>query len=492
MKLARRRLLQTLGATAATGLALGSDRAQLQAQEPASDGPYFLIVLGGTGGANIVDSLLAIRQSECTNPASVYCFPDQVVSDIAGTDFRAIDVGFGSLGAIPMSFQANQSAFVTKHGADLMAVTHTGTSVNHAVAQRRAVTGNEAWLGRTLQEVVAATYGESFALPNVHLNAEFGFAERGLDETLPAYAFGETVANPILWPLALDPRKGVVGAPSADDLKLARALRNDVLDPNSQFGKVFAQAERLKQWRHQRGAPQAGVEAQNLIDKLLLIEDQALLAQYGLEQADDIAAVRQAFPDLESDPLDAQAALAFLLLKNQVSCTVTLGPSFQATVDDASSVDIRNPPIAFDFSHQDHPSTQAFMWQRLFRIADGLATLLKDVPFGAGSMWDRTMIYFATEFGRTRTKPGLNATSFGSGHELNNGSVIMSPLVQGGRARGGVDLATGFTYGFDRQTGDPVPGTTMTEADIYAGILGALKVDTAGSGLPDVPCMRKS
>jgi len=68
----------------------------------------------------------------------------------------------------------------------------------------------------------------------------------------------------------------------------------------------------------------------------------------------------------------------------------------------------------------------------------------------------------------------------------------MSPLVQGGRALGGVDLDTGLTYGFDRQTGDPAPGTTMAESDIFAGILGALKVDTAGSGLPDVPSMRKS
>jgi len=492
MKLARRRLLQTLGATAATGIALGSDRAQLRAQEPTSEGPYFLIVIGGTGGANIVDSLLAIRQSECLEPASVYCFPDPVVSDINGTDFRAVDLSFGRLGAIPMSFTTDQSSFVNKHGSHLMAVTHTGTSVNHAVAQRRAVTGNEAWLGRTLQEVVAATYGEGFALPNVHLNAEFGFAERGLDETLPAYAFGETVADPLLWPLALDPRKGIVGAPSADDVRVARALRNDVLDPNSQFGKVFAKAERLKQWRQQRSTPQAGVEAQNLIDKLLLIDDQSVLAEYGLKSAEDLAAVRDTFPDLETDPLDAQAALAFLLLKNQVSCTVTLGPSFQATIDDDSAVDVRNPPIAFDFSHQDHPSTQAFMWQRLFRIADGLATLLQGVPFGEGSMWDRSMIYFATEFGRTRSKPGLNATSFGSGHELNNGSVIMSPLVNGGRALGGVDLSTGLTYGFDRQTGEAAPGTTMTEADVYAGILGALNVDIASSGLPDVPSMRKA
>ncbi len=486
-RLGRRNFLRALGASAAASAAFGLRRRPLAAQ-PAPDGsPYFLIVLGASGGANLLDSLLARRQSEC--PATVHAFPDQVVSDIAGTDFRAVDLSFESLGPIPMPFEANQSSFVNKRKDDLMVVTHTGTSVNHAIAQRRAVTGNEAWLGRTLQETVAATYGEGYALPNVYLT-EQGFAARGLDDSLPTYAFGETVADPLVWPLALDGRKGIRDAPTADDLQKARALRNDVLDPGSQFEKIFGQAQRLKHWRHQRGAPQAGVEAQGLIDDLILLDEPALLGSYGLTASDDLPALLDKFPDLHTDPFEAQAALAFLLLKNQVSCTVTLAPSLQATINDSQGLDVRNPPIAFDFSHQDHPSAQAFMWRRVMQVADALADLLATVPFGEGSMWDRTLIYFATDFGRTKNKPS-GASSFGSGHELNNGSVIMSPLVQGGKVLGGIDDATGFTYGFDRQSGAPVPGTEMSEPDVFAGILQALHVDTAGSGLPDVPAMRR-
>lgn len=483
----RRRFLRALGATTASGAAFGLQRQPLRAQTGPEGAPYFLIVLGASGGANLLDSLLARRRSEC--PATVHSFPDQLVSDVPGTDFRAVNQSFATLGPIPMAFETDQLGFVDKRKSDLLVVTHTGTSVNHAIAQRRAVTGNEAWLGRTLQETVAATYGEGFVLPNVHLT-ETQFAARGLDDTLPSHAFGETVADPLVWPLALDGRRGILGAPSAEDLQKARALRNDVLDPNSQFSRIFGQADRLKRWRHQRGAPQAAVESQKLIDKLILLNQPDLLADYGLQPSPDLQQVREVFPDIEQDPFEAQAALAFLLLKNQVSCTVTLAPSLQATISDGQGVDVRNPPIAFDFSHQDHPSAQAFMWQRIMRVADGLADLLATVPFGQGTMWDRTLIYIASDFGRTRTKPS-GVSSFGSGHELNNGSVILSPLVDGGRVLGGVDPSTGYTFGFDRQSGAPAPGTEMTEPDLFAGILQALEVDTADSGLPDVPAMRK-
>ena len=68
-----------------------------------------------------------------------------------------------------------------------------------------------------------------------------------------------------------------------------------------------------------------------------------------------------AFPTLTSgnpfvDPLEGQAALAFLLLKNRISTSVTLGPSFNVVLNGSSLV---QTPLAFDYSHNAHRQTQA-------------------------------------------------------------------------------------------------------------------------------------
>jgi hypothetical protein len=103
------------------------------------------------------------------------------------------------------------------------------------------------------------------------------------------------------------------------------------------------------------------------------------------------------------------------------------------------------------------------------------------------SMWDRSMIYLATDFGRAKTRPA-GATDFGSGHDLNNGIVVISPLVKGNTVLGGVDRDTGLTYGFDPVSGAADPGRTMTEEEIFAGLTQALGIDTGGE-LPNVPAM---
>jgi uncharacterized protein (DUF1501 family) len=130
------------------------------------------------------------------------------------------------------------------------------------------------------------------------------------------------------------------------------------------------------------------------------------------------------------------------------------------------------------------------MWDRMYRIADGLVTLLREEEYAAGeSLWDRSLIYVATEFGRTRTRPA-DAVDFGTGHDLNNGSLVLSPLVRGDRVLGGVDPNTGLTYGYDPLTGAADRGRVMPEATLFAGLLQALAVDTSGSGLPSVPAVR--
>lgn len=466
--------------------------------------PRFLIVLSAFGGANMVDSFLSVRESDCTDPSEVNAYPDSLVQTYGS--FNAIDLSGPRLGAIPAAFSANQSNFVKKHNKEMMVVTHTGTSVNHFVAQMRSINGNAAWKGRTLQEATALTYGAGYPIPNVHMVNGTGYTERGTDNTLPAYAYGERAPTPNLWPLSLDGYNGVNGAPSRDQFERARRFRNERLDPNSAFFRTFERSKRLQHWSEIRGDALRGVEAEDLITKLMLFPDSERmpLSEYGLKGSDLAEKVRAAFPSYDFDPLEAQAALAFLLIRYGVSVTVTIGPegsavfrpgatieSFQAGTKESEGA-IINPPISFDFSHQANREVQAVMWNRILTTADRLITLLKGEEFGGGqSYWDRSMIYVATEFGRTRRRPA-GAMTFGSGHDLNNGSLLISPFVNGGNVLGGVDRTTLLTYGYNPETGAPEPGRHMTEPETYAGIAHALGVDTSGSGLPDMRAMRRS
>ena len=529
----RRSFLARLAQIAAAGtslsvgglgvLGLGRHARAQDAEEEAlarSANPRFLIVLTTTGGASMLDAMLAIRASESANAATLNCFPDAAVHTVG--PFRAVDIDLPTLGAIPMPVKGRQSAVVAAHQADMMVATWQRTSVNHLVGQRRAVSGNNAWYGRTLQEAVALTYGAGFALPNVHLSAGIGYNERGSDSALPAYCYGETVADPRLWPLSLHGSQGILGAPSQALINQARALRNTRLDPQSRFGRVFAGSSRLEHWKHLRGSPQQALEAQDLITKLMISPESAEfpLAAHGLGSSPDAALVRAAFPEFARDPLEAQAALAFLLLKYRLSVTVTLGPSSSAVInaegaetgadaydpgenDDPGMDDddgggafpegsIPNPPLSFDFSHSEHRSVQALMWTRVLGVADRLIGLLKSEEWSLGqSLWDRTMLYVANDFGRSKQRPA-GAEQFGTGHDLNDGALIISPLANGGRLLGGIDPDTGITYGFDPATGAPDHGRQMTEAEIYAGMAQALGVSLDGVTLPDMRAMRRS
>lgn len=489
-KITRRRALASLGAIGAGGFAgLAGVRAT---RAGGSEDPRFLIVLCASGGASVIDGPLAISETEAGIAApTLNCFPDSVFANLDGSiPFRAIDATLGSVGQIPVPFTTQQQSFIESFHDDMLVATLTSTSVNHQVAQARAVTGNSAWRGRTLQEAVANQYGAAFPLPNVHLTTGTAFTERGADSTLPAWAYGEQVANPALWPLALDGSRGTSHPVDSDVLATARALRNDVLDVESQFNQAFAGSDDIRTWTGLRGSSQSAIEQADLIDKLLFVPDAAPhnLGARGLSPSPDAELVRSAFPNYDWDPLHAQAALAFLLIKNRVSVTVTLGNSFDLVLEDGASLgggglpegSMANPPIGFDFSHQAHRSTQAFMWSRLYEIAGGLMTLLQAEEWRDGqSLWDRTMIYVATDFGRSKTRPS-NAGDWGSGHDLNNGLVLLSPMVNGNTVLGGVDSSTGMTYGFDPGTGTPDTGRTMTEEEIFGGMLGVMGVDTDG------------
>ena len=113
-------------------LGLGRHARAQDAEEEAlarSSNPRFLIVLSTTGGASMLDAMLAIRASESANAATLNCFPDSAVRTVGA--FRAVDIDLPNLGAIPMPVKGRQSALVEAHQADIgrLMVCIAGTSV---------------------------------------------------------------------------------------------------------------------------------------------------------------------------------------------------------------------------------------------------------------------------------------------------------------------------------------------------------------------------
>ncbi len=176
--------------------------------------------------------------------------------------------------------------------------------------------------------------------------------------------------------------------------------------------------------------------------------------------------------------LGAQAADAHRLLQSGDSCAITL--------DDGG--------LAFDRSHDDHASTQAENWDRVLEVAAGLITRLEQTallhPDGEpdGSIWDRTLMVFSTEFGRDKWDRGGR---FGTGHHLNNGLLLVSPLLAGDQSLGEPDPNNGIICGFDVDTGQPTPMSELgpgedpvatdprlppCEARVYGGICDVLGI----------------
>jgi hypothetical protein len=500
----RRRVLQALAAATA-GVAASDTCWRARGARAAGDGPYFFIGLCCFGGANIIDSFMPIKASEAFDPATLDCFPDaEVLENPQVSPLRVVDAKIQTV--IGLDLPAEQtiqlSPIVAKHYQQTMVATLECTSVNHVVAQHRSLTGGGAWSGRTIPEVVAQAYGEGLPLPNVNM-ATLGYLEPGDDVSIPTWAMAEAVPQPLLMPLSLSGYRGVAGAPQGDLVGLARDMRNGEIDPESSFYQTFRHSERLERWKQQRSHDAKLVEDGNLIDKLIFVPDvpQAPFSQFGLQSSEDAALLNTVFPGIlsnEMDPLEQQAALAFLLLKHRVSASVSLSPTFAPVLGGVPELlGVKNPPLSFDGAHNDHRSAQAIMWQRMLGIADKLIDLLKATPFDdqtGESMWDRTMIHFATDFGRSKRRPP-DAMTWGTAHDLNNGTVTISPLVNGNSLLGGVHKGEsaeldGHTYGFDIETGVADPGRKTTEAEHFAGLVQALGIDTSAAGLPDVPCMR--
>ena len=457
----RRRLLQGLLATGGLGGALGIGGTLglpgfggVQVARAEDGDPRFLIIMGCFGGASMIDCFMPVA----TPDAAVVDGRGRVISHdvvrVDGTPFSCVD-------------RSTPRQFIERHHQDMVVLGTQSSSVNHFVAQSRWVNGRDVHRGRTMAEMVSLTHGQDMPLPNVNMGRG-GYAVAGTDPTLDPRYRAEVVTNPVTFPLSTHGSRGVVpvGETGAADPEVlerimarTRSFRDDELEALSPFSKTFVNSRRRRDLLVNRHGSDPELEARDLIERLLYVPDLGEilpLGEYGLTTNPETERIldefRRAMPYNTSgtprDRLDAQAALTYLLLRNRASAAVTL------TEPGTDGF------LAFDQSHQDHASAQATHWDRTLTAASKLIELLSTAPYLddageiSGSLWDRSMIVFATEFGRDKWETG---SGFGTGHHLNNGMLAISPLLAGGQQLGEVEPDNGFICGFDRETGAPTP-----------------------------------
>lgn len=471
----RRRLLSAVGCGAAS-LGMIPLLRNRRAHAAPGDGK-FLFVIGASGGASISDAFLPVAASEVSaevaNVRNVY--PDEFVNTVGG--LRCV-TNVSPLVSDLFFTDYDLTTFLQNHGDDTLVMTLDHSSVNHVVAQKRSIDGNGVNGGMTIQEAVASLAGGDVVLPNCNM-ARGGFAENGNAIVDPRFR-AEVIADPTLFALATHGHAGVVDAANAEDIARARAARAE-LEAVSAFGERHAGSERRNRYIELRDQLVPSLEAQDLISKLMLFEDgvDAPLSDLGLSSSPELATLQAAFPDLVDDHFEAQAALGFLLARYGLSNVVSIGLSFTPEILPGGK--IVDTPLAFDYSHTNHVSAQNTSWGRMMKSVDALIDLLKSESHGNGTMWDSSLIYIATDFGRDKVHPaGQGLDGFGTGHHLNNGVVLISPLLKGGQVFGGINPETGLTFGFDPLTGEAAPEREMTEGDVYSLIADVMGVSFPG------------
>lgn len=303
----------------------------------------------------------------------------------------------------------------------------------------------------------------------------------GTDPSLPLEARHELIAAPLLFGAGTHGYRGVADAPSDALMARVRRARNE-LDQKSLFARTFSNDARRQRYLYTRDMLSPQLESASLFEKLLLLDTAGVDPKYGVRQDPLAQQLRGVLPNLEADRIEAQVGLGFLLAYHGVSTSVALGFPTDPYVTAAGA--IQGSPLAFDFSHSSHREVQSLMWCRTAGVLDKLISLLKTHDYmgdpSLGKMWDRSLIYVATEFGRDKTRPFLS-DAWGTGHDLNNGSLLISPLLKGNAIYGGVDPKTCKTYGCDPVSGKPTPDQQLNESDVYGIIAHALDLDAPGA-----------
>jgi hypothetical protein len=440
-----------------------------------------LFVFCAYGGASIIDSFLPVLTSEVGDDAlaaTLNNYPEAMLEQKPGSSFRCPKLmpSYAYYGTPKQPL----SELVARHGDDMVVMAHNVSSVNHTVGQQRSLNGGGFDRGRTIMESTAARHGIGLPLASCNMASD-GYLRHGADASIPQFARHELINAPLMFAAGTHGYKGLSGVPGEAAIARARAVR-DELDEKSVFARTFAKDARRSAYLTARGETMPRLEQSALLSKLLLLDASKVDAKYELEPNPLVGKLRETFPDLDLDRTQAQTALAFLMAFHGVSTSVTLGFNPDPAFDTAGN--IMGSPIAFDFSHNMHPIVQSLMWCRTAYLLDKLITLLKTHDYlgdpELGPMWDRSLVYVATEFGRDKTRPS-GAQVWGTGHHLNNGSLLISPLLKGNKVYGGVDPKTSLTYGFDPVTGAPDKSRIFYESDVYSVIAQALGLEVPGA-----------
>jgi hypothetical protein len=446
----------------------------------------YLFVVTAFGGASLIDSFLAIPASTSSNASTLTTYADSLVETVG--NFRCVKMLEDEARMSPQRppVRYAQKTFLQRHGDDVAVLTLENSSVSHPTAQNRAMNGGGSIdRGRTILETVAETHGAGLPLPIVNMTSR-GYAVAGSDPGLAASLRQVPVSEPRKFALGTHSARGITRAIDDGLVERARAARDRAAAASS-FSAQHGTTLTLRRWSEFKERAKE-VEAADLVSKLLMTPVP------GVPRSPDLETLKTFFPSLEYDVLQAEAALAFLLAKNGVSSSVALGSLSMVTREIVNGVVTPSvyPNESFDYSHTSHRIAQNSCWGRYLQVTDGLISMLKatEDPRRPGtSMWSHSLVFITTDFGRGKQRP-RDSLSFGSGHDLNNGCVIVSPLVKGGRVYGGVDAETGLTYGFDRATGEPRPGTVMTEAEIFSAVAHA--VGAPFPGRIDMPALTRA
>jgi hypothetical protein len=484
--LSRRALLQS-GAAGAASLLLGSQglsRALGQSAElqtVAAKDRKLLFIFCAHGGAGVIDSFLPVLESEVGDQAvadTLDVYPEALVGSVPNSPFRYTK-NMADADYVFMKPPPSMSDFLQHHGNDLAIFCHSVSSVNHNVAQARSLNGAGANKGRTLMEAMAARYGGGMPLPNCNMAMD-GFIEHGADASVAPRARHEVVTAPLYFATGTHGYRGLPGLPRAGSIQRARMVREQ-LDRETVFAKTFGRSPLIARYLEQRRFGIQELEKADLIEKLLLMDPANVKASVGLSPGALTAELFKRFPGLLEHDVQAQLGLGFLLAYHGVSASITFG--FRSDPVITKEGGVITAPIAFDYSHSGHRAAQSVMWGNLAALLDTFISLLKQYDYmgdpSLGKLWDRSLIYVATDFGRTKTRQS-GASAWGSGHDLNNGSLLISPLIKGNRVYGGVDPKTCLTYGFDRSSGNPDRGVEFEEAALYGAIAHALDINYPG------------
>lgn len=482
-----RRREMLMGMSGALGaMAVGPNvlRASTERQGSTADRDRkLLFVLCGYGGASIVDSFMPLSRSEVDDDAladTLNVFEDDEIVTPEGSNIRA-PAYVASAGLLAGIYQASYYTqdFLAKHHREMTVLTQECTSVNHQVAQARSLNGNGINAGRTLMEAMAMRHGEDLILPNCNMAVD-GFIQPGWDPTIPAFARAEIISSPMGFAAAMDGSKGLLGVPNRALVGHARGVR-DRLDDASPFGRTFEASPMRRDFLADRRGRLPRLEDAKLVEPLTMLPAEMLDPRYGITSSPLLPNLLARLPDLHTNPWQAQAALSVLLSYYGLSCASTISLAQEPVFGDDDK--LATAPVAFDFSHVDHRVAQQLMWGAMLEVADALIELLKELDYlgdpSLGKMWDRSLVYIATDFGREKTRP-VGAPFWGTAHALNNGTLLMSPLLQGNRVFGGIDPATCTTYGFDGTTGEADRSLRCDEGHIYSAVAQALDIDFPG------------